>query len=82
MGRTHCHFDSRREQHLRTDRNSSIYKHINSNENCKKSNKNSFKILDRGNTDYTLAIKEGMYIKWNEPNLNSQKKHIILKLLL
>ena len=82
VGRTHCHFDSRREQHLKTDRNSSIYKHINSNENCKKSNKNSFKILDRGNTDYTLAIKEGMYIKWNEPNLNSQKKHIILKLLL
>ena len=82
VGRTHCHFDTRCEQHLKTDHNSSIYKHINSNNNCKKSNKNSFKIVDRGNTDYTLAIKEGMHIKWNEPNLNSQKKHMILKLLL
>ena len=29
VGRTHCHFDSTSEQHLKTDRNSSIFKRIN-----------------------------------------------------
>ena len=72
VGRTHCHFDTRCEQHLKTDKNSSIYKHINDNNECKKSNKNSFEIIDRANSDYNLAIKEGMHIKWLKPNLNSQ----------
>ena len=82
MGRTHFHYDTRCEQHLETDRNSSIFKHVNSNANCKKSDNNSFKIIDRANSDYALAIKEGMHIKWLKPNLNAQKIHIILKLLL
>ena len=82
MGRTHCHYDVRCEQHLNTDSNSSIYKHINSNDRCKKSNKDSFKIIDRGNTNYSLAIKEGIHIKWLEPTLNTQKMHVILKLLV
>ena len=73
VGRTHCHYDTRCEQHLKTDRNSSIYKHINSNTNCNKSNKNCFQIIDRANSSYALAIKEGMHIKWLKPNLNTQK---------
>ena len=73
VGRTHCHNDKRVEQHLRTDFNSNVYKHINKNEICKNSDKNSFKILDRGNTNYALAIKEGIHIKWRSPSLNTQK---------
>ena len=42
--------------------------------------KMSFKIIHRANTDYELAIKEGMYIDWLKPFLNTQK-HVILILL-
>ena len=82
VGRTHCHFDTRCEQHLKTDPNSHILKHIKINKACKKSDKTCFKIIDRANSDYSLAIKEGMHIKWQEPTLNTQKKHVILKLLV
>ena len=82
VGRTHVHYDKRCEQHLKTDVKSSVFKHINANDCCKKSNNTSFNILDRGTTDYALAIKEGMHIKWLKPNLNTQKTHIILKLLV
>ena len=67
---------------MNTDLNSSIYKHINSNNSCRKSNKGSFKIIDRRNTNYALAIKEGIHIKWLAPTLNTQKMHVILKLLV
>ena len=82
VGRTHVHYDTRCEQHLKTDVNSSIYKHINAKQCCKKSDKKSFKIIDRANTDYELAIKEGMHINWLKPDLNTQKHHMILKLLV
>ena len=82
VGRTHCHFDTRCEQHLKTDSNSHILKHIKIKNECKKSDKTSFKIIDRANSDYALAIKEGIHIKWQEPTLNTQKKHVILKLLV
>ena len=82
VGRTHVHYDTRCEQHLKTDVNSSIYKHINAKQCCNKSDKSSFKIIDRANTDYELAIKEGMHINWLKPDLNTQKYHVILKLLV
>ena len=67
---------------LKTDVKSSIYKHINTKQCCNKSDKSSFKIIDRANTDYELAIKEGMHINWLKPDLNTQKYHVILKLLV
>ena len=83
VGRTHTHYNTRRNQHLGTDVNSSILKHLKSNKECEKAcNKDSFKILDTAKSTFELAMKEGMYIKWLNPNLNVQKKHVILKLLL
>ena len=55
---------------------------INAKQCCNKSDKSSFKIIDRANTDYELAIKEGMHINWLKPDLNTQKYHVILKLLV
>ena len=82
MGHTHKYFDARKNEHLITDKHSAIYKHLNSNTNCKaKNNPNSFSILDYANTDYELALKEAMHIKWISPNLNGQKKHEIIRLL-
>ena len=75
MGRTHLHYNARCEQHLGNDKNSSIFKHLGNNKECKESyNKDSFKILDNARTRYELALKEGMQIKWRKPSLNIQKK--------
>ena len=83
VGRTHKYFDSRREEHLGKDKSSAIYKHINTNPNCKrKNNQNSFSIIDYAKTDYELALKEAMHIKWLKPDLNGQKKHEIIRLCI
>ena len=83
VGRTHAHFDTRINQHLNTDKKSSIFNHINNNKECKElCDKNAFSILDIAKTNYELALKESMHIKWRKPTLNIQKKHIILKLLI
>ena len=85
VGRTHKHFDNRINEHL-SCKSSSIFKHLNDPENsaCKSiSNKdNSFKILDNARTDYELALKEGIFIKWYNPALNKQKFHEIITLLI
>ena len=61
VGHTHLHYNTRCEQHLGSDENSSIFKHLANNKECKEScNKDSFKILDNARTRYELALKEGM----------------------
>ena len=83
VGRTHLHFDTRCGQHIGTDKNSSIFKHLSNNKECKEAcSRESFKILDNAKTSYELALKEGMHIKWRKPNLNIQKRHEIMKLLI
>ena len=83
VGRTHKDFNTRLNEHLVTDKLSSIYRHLNMNNNCKvKNNQDSFSILDYAKTDYELALKEAMHIKWVNPNLNGQKKHEIIRLMI
>ena len=83
VGRTHKYFNDRQSEHLDTDKNSAIFKHLKENQACKnKNNKDSFSILDYSKTDYELALKEAMHIKWLNPKLNGQKKHEIIKLLI
>ena len=83
VGRTHKYFNDRQSEHLDTDKNSAIFKHLEENQACKnKNNKDSFSILDYAKTDYELALKEAMHIKWLNPKLNGQKKHEIIKLLI
>ena len=81
VGRTHIHFNTRLNQHLGSDKKSSVHKHLNNNNECKKvCDADSFKVLDNAKSSYELALKEGMHIKWLNPVLNVQKKHEILKL--
>ena len=83
MGRTHKHFNTRQNEHLETDKTSAIYKHLQKSNNCKlKNNPNSFSILDHAKTDYELALKEAIHIKWVNPTLNGQKRHEIIRLLI
>ena len=79
VGRTHVYFNTRMYEHLNTDKNSAVFKHIKNNPQCK-NDFNSFSILDLANNDYELAVKEAMHIKWVNPDLNGQKKHEIIAL--
>ena len=76
IGETTRHFYKRVEEHL-NDSKSNIFKHINSNTNCKDLCTNDcFNILDSASTEYQLKIKEGLHIEWEKPVLNKQVKHI------
>ena len=80
---TRKHFDVRRKEHLERDKNSSIFKHLNNNKECKMaSNNDLFKILDSARLAYELAIKEGMHIQWENRALNVQKKYQLINLLV
>ena len=81
VGQTKRHCSVRIDEHLRVDKQSHIYKHLNSNVLCKNScNESSFKIIDRADTEYSLKLKEALHIKWIKPKLNAQKCHVNLKL--
>ena len=83
VGRTKRHFSVRIKEHLGKDKNSHIYKHINSNDNCKMaSNESSFRIVDKANTDYQLQLKEAMHIQWIAPSINKQFNHVSISLHL
>ena len=82
VGQTKRHCSVRIREHLCTDKNSHIFKHLASNEQCKNiCSESSFKIIDKANTEYSLRLKEALHIKWKKPNLNAQKYHVNLKLM-
>ena len=78
IGCTRRHFQTRTHEHLNTDKQSHIFKHVHSNK-CNQAvhSIESFKILDRANTFYTLKIKEAMHIQWQKPVINAQKKNSV-----
>ena len=82
VGRTYQHLTTRIEYHLSNDK-SSIFKHMHKSLQCKPDNfSNCFKVLDNGKSQYELAVKEGLHINWVKPDLNKQKKHEIIILLV
>ena len=69
------------DEHVRTDKNSHVFKHLHSNQACLKFlNKDCFEILDSSPNHFNRKIKEALYIKWDNPNLNAQVKHYNLNL--
>ena len=66
---------TRMKEHLRTDKQSHIYKHIKSSDICCSAcDESCFSILDYASSHYALKIKEGMHIEWAKPDLNKQVK--------
>ena len=62
-------------QHFK-DKNSHIFKHLNAAPECKEQcTSDCFTILDHARTKFQLRIKEGLYIKWESPELNKQLYH-------
>ena len=73
IGETTRHLSVRMKEHLKSDKQSHIYKHLQSKEICKsKCDENCFSILDTASTKFSLQIKEGMHIEWKKPTLNKQ----------
>ena len=81
IGETCRHISTRMDEHFRTDKKSHVYKHLHKNHQCLNScDLDCFEILDSASTHFNLKIKEALYIKWNNPSLNSQVKHYNLNL--
>ena len=76
VGETCRHISTRSREHLFTDKNSHIFKHLKSSKACKDSCSDScFKIIDSAKTYNQLKIKEALHILWEGPNLNKQVQH-------
>ena len=83
VGETSRHLSVRINEHLNTDKNSHIYKHLRANEACKDNcSTNCFSIIDTASSKYQLRIKEGLHIDWLKPSLNKQVHCIKISLLL
>ena len=63
-------------EHLFTDKNSHIFKHLKSSSSCKDaSGEGCFRVLYSASSHHNLRIKEALYIMWEWPNLNKQLNH-------
>ena len=83
VGETSRHLTTRIKEHLETDKNSHVYKHLRQSSQCKDTaDANCFSILDSAPSKYQLKIKEGMYISWLNPILNKQVKSLKMSSLV
>ena len=75
IGETTRHLWVRINEHLKTDKQSQICKHLNQNTTCKGiCNETCFSKLDSASTKFVLKLKEAIHIEWFKPTLNKQKK--------
>ena len=83
VGYTTRHYQTRVHEHLKTDSNSHILKHLRHNIKCKEAcNESCFKVIDKANSEYELRIKEAMHIQWLAPSINKQKKSLQMTLMV
>ena len=85
IGETARHYQTRIDEHLFTDKDSAVYKHLHktNNTDCKSlSTYECFSILDRAPTKFKLRLKEAHYVRKYDPVLNKQVKSYQLKLLV
>ena len=81
IGETTRHLSTRVREHLCTDKNSHIFKHLKNSPTCKSlCNESCFKVLDSANNYHSLKIKEALHIMWERPNLNKQLQHYNISL--
>ena len=67
VSETSRHFSTRVQEHLSTDKNSSIFRHLMSSDKCQKAcNDSCFTILDSADTYHHLKIKETLHIMWEK----------------
>ncbi|XP_065671709.1 uncharacterized protein LOC136089584 [Hydra vulgaris] len=82
IGETSRHLATRINEHLKSDKQSHIFKHLNLSLNCKNlANCDSFEILDNAPNKHKLKIKEALHIKWESSSLNKQALHYTITYL-
>jgi hypothetical protein len=82
IGETERHLSVRIQEHFK-NKTSHIFRHLQEFPNCKEvCDEKSFSVLDSGTTKHQLRIKEGLYIKWENPTLNKQVFHYNSALLV
>ena len=85
IGETTVYYNTRKEQHFHKKTGASaVYKHLHEGSRCtvEKNLDSSFSIIDRGSTRFALKLKEALYVKWGDPELNRQKKSEKINLLV
>ena len=83
IGDTKRHLPRRINEHLVTDKKSHIFKHLVENLTCKKlCDENCFAIIDSASSSFRLKLKEALHIMWLKPNLNKQKEHVSVTILV
>ena len=81
VGETIRHFATRVHEHLHSDKNSHIYKHLKSSDKCRMSCGDIyFTVLDTASTYNHLKIKEALHIVCEKPLLNKQVNHYDISL--
>ena len=81
IGDTTRHICARVREHLLSDKSSHVYRHLQSSRACHDScTAECFTILDSAVSKFQIKIKEAMHIKWENPTLNQQLKHLELSL--
>ena len=79
IGETSRNLGTRIKEHLHSDKQSHIYKHLKKDEKCfDNCNSDCFSILDTATTTYQRKIKEALFIQWEQPELNKQVVHYSL----
>lgn len=83
IGETTRCFKTRGKEHLESDKNSSIFKHLQNEPTCKATcSLDCFEILDKALTPYQLKIKEALHIGKEQPVLNRQVKSLQVTMVL
>ena len=83
IGETSRHLWKRIKEHTLTDKNSHVFKHLNSSPNCKSQyTSNCFKLLYSAKTSYFPILKEAFDIKSLKPEVNTQVQYVTEHLLL
>ena len=81
VGEKSRHLSTRVREHLFSDKNSHVYKHLKVSSACREAcDEKCFAVPDSTNTAYKLKIKEALHIMWEGPNLNKQLHHYNISL--
>ena len=81
ISKTARHICTSVREHLLSDKSSHAYRHLQSSSACHDSCPTEcFSILDSVALKLQIKIKEALHIKWENPILNQQLKHLDLSL--
>ena len=79
IGETQRHINVRIKEHLVSDKNSQVNKHLLENSECKSvCDESCFSIIDMASSSFRLKVKEALHIRWQNPILNKQVKLIMV----